>query len=120
MPSMSTSGNINPTSRSMIRPSTSMQAQLRPISPSPPRNVTETGEGISSGPKRPSGVQVRPDFPGALLGAGGRRSEREAALAHRKAEGAHHRLGGLREHARFAVLEREGLRQPVVDLAGVG
>src|SRR5580704_11957805 len=39
---MSGSGNMIPTSRTRIRPSTSMQAQLRPISPRPPRNTTRT------------------------------------------------------------------------------
>src|SRR5664280_1718139 len=36
---MSGSGNMMPTSRTRIRPFTSMQAQLRPISPSPPRKT---------------------------------------------------------------------------------
>ena len=34
---------MRPTSSRMMRPSTSMQAQLRPISPRPPRKVTWTG-----------------------------------------------------------------------------
>ena len=40
---MSGSGNMIPQSRTMMRPSTSMQAQLRPISPRPPRKTTRTG-----------------------------------------------------------------------------
>src|SRR5664280_2166008 len=36
---MSGSGNMMPTSSTSIRPFTSMQAQLRPISPSPPRKT---------------------------------------------------------------------------------
>src|SRR5215217_7699500 len=42
-PGMSTSGNIKPQSTTRMRPSTSRQKQLRPISPTPPRNVIETG-----------------------------------------------------------------------------
>ena len=42
---MSGSGNMIPQSRMMMRPSTSMQAQLRPISPRPPRKTTRTGFG---------------------------------------------------------------------------
>src|ERR1041385_5770993 len=40
---MSGSGNMIPQSMSRIRSSTSMQAQLRPISPRPPRKTTRTG-----------------------------------------------------------------------------
>src|SRR5579862_8994657 len=39
---MSGSGNITPQSRTMMRPSTSTQAQLRPISPRPPRKTIRT------------------------------------------------------------------------------
>src|SRR5664280_3778602 len=41
---MSGSGNMIPTSSTRILPSTSMHAQLRPISPRPPRNTTRTDE----------------------------------------------------------------------------
>jgi hypothetical protein len=43
---MSGPGNISPQSMSNIDPSTSTHAQLRPISPSPPRNVMVTGAAI--------------------------------------------------------------------------
>src|SRR5665213_1357673 len=43
-PGMSGSGNMIPTSSTRIRPSTSMQAQLRPLSPMPPRKTTRTEE----------------------------------------------------------------------------
>src|SRR5581483_11897071 len=108
IPSMSMSGNINPQSRSMMRPSTSMHAQFRPISPRPPRNVIETG----------SGMEVGVHLSGAVLGAGGRRAEWQPAVAHRHAERAHHRLRRLREDARVAVLELVRLDQAGVDLAG--
>jgi hypothetical protein len=38
---------MRPQSISMIRSSTSMQAQFRPISPRPPRNVIFTGAGMA-------------------------------------------------------------------------
>ncbi len=41
-------GNINPQSSRTMRPSSSKQAQLRPISPRPPRKVMRTGLGIQS------------------------------------------------------------------------
>src|SRR3954462_3054873 len=108
MPSMSMSGNISPQSRSMMRPSTSMHAQLRPISPSPPRKVTTTG----------SGMEVGVHLSRPLLGTGRRRPERQTALAHPQAERAHHRLDRLREHAGVAVLEQIRLDEARVDLAG--
>src|SRR5215207_8499128 len=39
---MSGSGNISPQSTTRMRPSTSRQKQLRPISPSPPRKTSRT------------------------------------------------------------------------------
>src|ERR1700737_1649619 len=109
MPSMSMSGNINPTSSSMMRPSTSMHAQFRPISPSPPRKVTTTG----------SGMKVGVHLSSALLGSGWRRAERQPTFTDAQAECAHHRLDRLREHTSVAVHEDVGLSQPSVDLAGV-
>src|SRR5438552_14794131 len=96
MPSMSMSGNINPTSSRRIRPFTSMQAQLRPISPSPPRKVTTTG----------SGMKVLPHLPCTILGAGRRGAQWEATVAHLQPERPHHRLDRLGEHTRVAVLEQ--------------
>src|SRR5688572_8753366 len=95
MPSMSMSGNISPTSRSMMRPSTSMHAQLRPISPRPPRKVTTTG----------SGMKVGVYLSGPLFGAGGSRAQRQPAFSDSQPEGAHHRFRRLGEHARVAVHE---------------
>ena len=51
MPGMSGSGNMMPQSRTTMRPSTSMQAQFRPISPSPPRKTTRTGFGFGLLPR---------------------------------------------------------------------
>src|SRR5262245_22046582 len=107
MPSMSMSGNINPQSSNMMRPSTSMHAQFRPISPSPPRNVTETG----------SGMKRCVHLAGALFGPGRGWAERQPALSYAQAERAHHRLGRLREHARLAVLVRVRLDEAGVDLS---
>src|SRR5579871_2357774 len=50
---MSGSGNMIPQSRTTMRPSTSMQAQLRPISPSPPRKTTRTGLALAALPPLP-------------------------------------------------------------------
>ena len=44
MPGMSGSGNMIPQSSTTIRPSSSMHAQFRPISPSPPRKMTRTDD----------------------------------------------------------------------------
>ena len=50
---MSGSGNMIPQSSTMIRPSTSTQAQLRPISPRPPKKTMRTGAGPPrAGPDR--------------------------------------------------------------------
>src|SRR5215510_11766014 len=40
---MSASGNIRPQSTTRMRSATSRQKQLRPISPTPPRNTIRTG-----------------------------------------------------------------------------
>src|SRR5215218_264602 len=42
-PGMSASGNIKPQSTTRMRPPTSRQKQLRPISPSPPRKTMRAG-----------------------------------------------------------------------------
>src|SRR3954452_22676470 len=107
MPSMSMSGNMSPQSRSMMRPSTSMHAQLRPISPRPPRKVTLTGSAME-----PCVHLARPG-----LGAVGSRTEWEPALADPQAERSHHRLDRLREDALVAVLEEVRLDEARVDLA---
>src|SRR4051794_24778761 len=110
IPSMSMSGNIKPTSRSMMRPLTSMQAQLRPISPSPPRNVTTTG----------SGMEVGVHLSSPCLGAFRCRPERKPALPDAQPERAQHRLDRLREDTRVAVLEEIRLDQARIDLARAG
>src|SRR6185312_4688999 len=101
MPSMSASGNISPQSRIMMRPSTSMQAQFRPISPSPPRKVILTG----------SAMQVVPDVEGSFFETGGGRPHRQAALPGGLAEGAHHGLGREGVGGQVAALEVVGLEQ---------
>ena len=52
IPSMWSSGNMSPASTTTMRPSCSMAAQLRPISPRPPRNVTRTVPLATDGSKR--------------------------------------------------------------------
>src|SRR5436190_5221816 len=107
IPNMSMSGNMSPQSSSMMRPSTSIHAQLRPISPNPPRKVTTTG----------SGMKVGVDLSRSVFGSRGRGPEGRPALADPKAERAHHRLDRLREHTGVAVLEQVRLDEPCVDLA---
>src|SRR2546421_7390378 len=75
---MSGSGNMIPQSMSRIRPSTSTQAQLRPISPSPPRNTTRTGlvtpsEGSSR--SAPPGWPVGQEQPSGRPGRGAGRDD---------------------------------------------
>src|SRR5437764_14639246 len=57
---MSGSGNMIPQSIRRIRPSTSMQAQLRPISPRPPRKTTRTGLLTPSESSRAPGTRSAP------------------------------------------------------------
>ena len=68
-----------------MRPSTSMQAQLRPISPSPPRKTTRTGFGLLRSAKRGDrdrGSAERGEDLGRLgVELGGGRAHRQAALA---------------------------------------
>src|SRR3954452_12518545 len=106
MPNMSMSGNMSPQSRSMMRPSTSMHAQLRPISPRPPRKVTLTG----------LAMETCVHLARSILGAVGGRAQRKPALADPQAERSHHRLDRLREDAVVAVLEQVRLDQARVDL----
>src|SRR4051794_30602184 len=102
------SGNISPQSSRMIWPSTSMQAQFRPISPRPPRKTTRTG----SAKVRP---EVGQDLPGAVLEPFGSGTHRQAAVATRKSEHAKHRLGGDRVRRVVAGLEEVGLDQLGID-----
>src|SRR5271165_2552580 len=118
---MSGSGNMMPTSRTMIRPSTSTQAQLRPISPRPPRKTIRTGAargGLANGAAGPHGqAEVREHHAGHPLELGRRAAERQPALpdgqAERPAGGlGRHRVGeGLR---RFEVvgLDEHGVQAP--------
>src|SRR5438552_14291697 len=108
-PSMSTSGNMSPQSSSSSRPSCSKHAQLRPISPSPPRNVIRIW---SATPK------VGEDLAGPVLEALGGGPEGQPALAHRQPQHPHHGLGrdGIRGDVAALVLPR--LEQQSVDRAG--
>src|SRR5208283_5143414 len=100
MPGMSGSGNMIPQSRMMMRPSTSMQAQFRPISPSPPRKTTRTGLGLPRSAKRGDRDRRWPDGgqdlgrPGVELG--GRGPHGQAALPDPQAQGPQDGLGGQR------------------------
>src|SRR4051794_14055754 len=98
------SGNISPQSSRMIWPSTSMQAQFRPISPRPPRKTTRTG----SAKVRP---EIGQDLAGAVLEPVGSRAHRQAAVATGKPEHAKHRLGGDGIRRVVAGLEQIGLDQ---------
>src|SRR5580693_2529813 len=115
MPGMSGSGNMIPQSRMTIRPSTSMQAQLRPISPSPPRKTTRTGFGLPRSAKR--GDRDRGSADGGedlgRLGVelGGGRAHREAALADLEAQRAHGGCGRQRVRVVGGGLEVEGVEQ---------
>src|SRR5918992_359127 len=85
---MSGSGNMIPQSISRMRSSTSTQAQLRPISPRPPKKTTRTGlvtVGESSRPPRRDGrVWGRGPMLRRRTGLGprpGRRSRQRQAVA---------------------------------------
>src|SRR3984957_10598873 len=117
---MSGSGNMIPQSRMTMRPSTSMQAQLRPISPSPPRKTTRTGLAfglLARSAKRGArdGDRWWPDAGQDLLGLGielgGGCTHRQAALAHRQTQCAQHGLGGQRVRELLGGLEIERVGQ---------
>src|SRR3712207_97919 len=55
-PGWSASGKASPQSISSRAPSTSTTAQLRPISPSPPRNATRVAPGTTGGSVRSTSV----------------------------------------------------------------
>src|SRR6516225_4108649 len=110
MPGISMSGNINPQSRIMIRPATSTHAQLRPISPRPPRKTMRTG---SSAP------EMGKDLPGCVLEPSWSRAERQPALAGGEAQGPQHGFRRDRVGSLVARLEAMRRHQPGVDLAGV-
>ena len=55
-PGRSSPANIRPQSSSTLRPAVSMTAQLRPISPRPPRKVTATGAATARGQPDPAGA----------------------------------------------------------------
>src|SRR5215210_6633901 len=100
----------------MMRPSCSMQAQLRPISPRPPRKV------ILTRPLEPavSTMKCGVDLSGSILEACRCRTHGKSAFADRDSEGAHHGLGREGVGGGGAGLEQEGLEQAAVDLSGVG
>src|SRR5271154_521728 len=110
---MSASGNMIPQSRTMMRPSTSMQAQLRPISPSPPRKTTRTGDALGrefafSGNRvarcnwRAEGCQ---DFGGLRVEFRRRCAHGQAALSDAQSHGPADRLGGQGVRVLLARLE---------------
>src|ERR1700722_10646598 len=116
MPGMSGSGNMIPQSRMTMRLSTSMQAQLRPISPSPPRKTTRTGLGLlPRSAKRGDRDRRWPDGGQDLLrlrvelGGGG--AHRQTALADVQAERPQHGLGGQRVGELLGRLEVERVEQ---------
>ena len=93
MPSMSSSGNMSPQSRSMMLAVELEHAQLRPISPSPPRNVMRDGWAMAAAqPSRPRPSSTRRASASSPAGAG---PERQAARPDGQAERAQHRLGRL-------------------------
>src|SRR6202789_4317148 len=98
---MSGSGNMIPQSRTMMRPSTSMQAQLRPISPSPPRKTTRTGAALgrhfrlsgNRNDRRRGGDVGGQDLGGLGVQFGGAMAHGEAALPDAQAHGPTDGLG---------------------------
>src|SRR3954454_5943918 len=93
------SGNIRPQSRMMILPSTSMQAQFRPISPSPPRKTIRTGSANVD-------AEIPQHLTGLLFEPVGRGPEQAGALAGREPQHPQDRLGGNRIGRQIAGLER--------------
>src|SRR5580692_9542861 len=95
------SGNISPASTITMRPSCSIAAQFRPISPRPPRKVTRTVSLATRCLERGDDLRrVRVESVVAL-------GMRESALADGESEVAHGRLG------------RHGVRIEVAGLEGV-
>src|SRR6478736_6215315 len=106
MPSISRSGNISPQSSRMIEPSTSMHAQLRPISPRPPRNVTVTE----------SAMQVLQDGARSVLETIGCGSHREPTLPCGLTQHSQHCFRGDRVRVEVTALEVVTLDQSGVQL----
>src|SRR3954469_21404871 len=102
------SGNIRPQSRSMMLPSTSMQAQFRPISPSPPRKTTLTGSGKGH-------AEVLQYLASLVLESRRRGSHRQAALPRRQPQHPEYGLGGNGVGGEVAGLERPRLGEAGVD-----
>ena len=115
---MSGSGNMIPQSRTTIRPSTSMQAQLRPISPRPPRKTTRTGFGLQAIRQRRHRDHRRAARPPGSWPPGRRARARprrgKPALAGGQAEGPAGGLGRQRVGVLRARLEVVGLDQPAL------
>src|SRR4051794_32070625 len=99
MPRCSASGNISPQSSRRILPSSSKAAQLRPISPSPPRKVILTG----------LATEVLQDLAGTVLETVWARAHGRAGLTGRKSHGAQHRLRRDRVGVGVAGLEGPAL-----------
>src|SRR6516165_10393356 len=108
---------MSPQSRMRMRPATSMHAQLRPISPSPPRKTRRTAPPRSAKAARICGTdEPIENLPGQTFELGRRRADREPALPGGQAKDAQHRLGRHRVGRHVARLEPVGLEKPGVDL----
>src|ERR1700722_11973706 len=111
---MSVSGNMIPQSRSMILPPTSTHAQLRPISPRPPRNTIRTGW---------SATEMGKDLASGVLEPVWSWPERQPALTGGKSEGPQHgfrrhRVGGLVSRLKAVRWHQAGVDMPgVLDVA---
>src|SRR5580700_396650 len=116
---MSASGNMIPQSRTTMRLSTSMTAQLRPISPRPPRKLTRTCSGKRSawcpmGGTAGGSTEAGHHQTGLAVELGGGGAEGGPALSGREAEGP---AGGLgRDRVRMGV---GGFEVVGLDEAGV-
>src|SRR4249920_1804387 len=110
MPNMSADGNDRPTSTSRMRPSSSMQAMLRPTSPTPPRKTTRTFG------SEETGILQRLADPRPFL----RRSGDEREPRHAGREPDHLQRSLQRDRVAGDEQRVEQRRQVLVDLAGGG
>src|SRR5271165_4474157 len=124
-PGISGFGNRTPQSRTTRRPSCSMTAQLRPISPSPPRKAILTGSATGARAGCPGAreaalaprVERRKHGPGPLVEAARGHAHREAALAGRQPERPQDGLRRDRVRRLVARLERDGVEEGLIELA---
>src|SRR4029450_7321278 len=124
-PGWSASGKASPQSTSSRAPSTSTTAQLRPISPSPPRNATRVTPGAAGGSSWPTSVTGCLANPGQQAAGGldlvGRGvDQRRAQRPGGQAEQVHARLEQDRAGGGEQALEQLQVAQvQVKGLAGV-